>query len=197
MSSPRGIQRSSYFLFLPYRYTVPLITISGILQWLISQSVFAIQTIAMAYGDSFYRYPVYDSSLIGYSNIGTIYCLTLGSAMFIALVMLGLCNSYRPREYDGKGKTNAQSYTMPLVSTCSAAISAACHRPDDDSDSHLLPVKWGFVCGEYWCLTTSRDVSYPALGPDTELRILTETSGGEGIPASRPRTSSRSPRSKQ
>ena len=182
MSSPQGTQRSSYFLSLPYGYAVPLMIISGTLQWLISQSVFVIQTIAMAYGDSFYRYPVYDSSLIGYSNIGTIYCLIVGSVMVIALVMLGFCNSYRPREYDKKQKTNPQSYTMPLVSTCSAAISAACHRPDDDYDSHLLPVKWGFVCGEYWCLTTSRHVSYPALGPDTELRTREETSSGKEYP---------------
>lgn len=180
LSSPHGIQRSSYFLSLPYRFAVPLIIVSGALQWLISQSVFVVQTIGMAYGDSFYRYPVYDSSMIGYSNIGTIYCLIIGSVMVVALVMLGLCNSYRPRKYNEERKPHAQSYTMPLVSTCSAAISAACHRPDDDSESHLLPVRWGFVCGDYWCFTTSRHVSYPALGPDTESRMLAKTSGGEG-----------------
>lgn len=32
---------------------------------------------------------------------------------------------------------------MPLVSTCSAAISAACHRPKKDAQAHLFPVKWG------------------------------------------------------
>jgi hypothetical protein len=34
---------------------------------------------------------------------------------------------------------------MPLVSTCSAAISAACHPPEYDSVAHLFPVKWGVV----------------------------------------------------
>ena len=37
---------------------------------------------------------------------------------------------------------------MPLVSTCSAAISAACHRPQEDVDAHLFPVKWGVVTAE-------------------------------------------------
>ena len=178
LSNPHGIQRSSYFLSLPYRFAVPLIIVSGTLQWLISQSVFVVQTIGMAYGDSFYRYPVYDASMIGYSNIGTISCMIVGSVMMVALVMLGLCNSYRPRKYGEERRTDAQSYTMPLVSTCSAAISAACHRPDEDSESHLFPVRWGFVRGDYWCFTTSRHVSYPKLGPDTESRMLAETSSG-------------------
>lgn len=47
--------------------------VSITLHWLISQSVFVIQSIGMAYGTEFYRYPVNDSSLIGYSNIGIIY----------------------------------------------------------------------------------------------------------------------------
>lgn len=152
---------------------------SGTIHWLISQSIFVIQSVGVAYGTSFYRYPAYDSSLVGYANIGIIYSLSTGSIMFIALVTLGLCNSYRPRKHDEKQETDAQSYTMPLVSTCSAAISAACHRPDEDSESHLLPVRWGFVEGDYWCFTTSREISYPELGPDIELKVLAETSDNE------------------
>ena len=37
---------------------------------------------------------------------------------------------------------------MPLVSTCSVAISAACHRPVEDVDAHLLPVQWGVVTAD-------------------------------------------------
>lgn len=60
------------------------------LHWLISQSVFVIQSIGMAYGTEFYRDPFNDSSLIGYSNIGIIYSLVVGSIMIISLVTLGL-----------------------------------------------------------------------------------------------------------
>lgn len=176
VSSPRGIQRSSYFLSLPYRFAIPLMMASGTIHWLISQSVFVIQSVGVAYGTSFYRHPAYDSSLVGYSNIGIIYSFSLGSIMIIALVTLGLCNSYRPRKYDEKQETDAQSYTMPLVSSCSAAISAACHRPDEDFESHLLLVRWGFVEGDYWCFTTSRELSYPELEPGTELKVLAATS---------------------
>ena len=176
LSSPQGIQRSSYFLSLPYRFAIPLLISSGTLHWLVSQSVFVIQSIGMAYGRTFYRHPEFDTSLVGYSNIGMVYSLILASIMILALVLLGLCNSYRPRPYDKEQETAAQSYTMPLVSTCSAAISAACHRPDEDSDSHLLPVRWGFVGGDYWCFTTSREVCYPELGPRTEPKAPTRSS---------------------
>jgi hypothetical protein len=37
---------------------------------------------------------------------------------------------------------------MPLASTCSAAISAACHPPAADTEAHLLPVQWGIITPE-------------------------------------------------
>lgn len=58
---------------------------------------------------------------------------------------------------------------MPFASTCSAAISAACHRPEADNDAHLLPVQWGVVgqdeSGLQRCaFTTSRHVQPPTNG---------------------------------
>lgn len=38
----RGHQRSTYFLSLPYRYALPLISCSGLLHWLISQSLYVV-----------------------------------------------------------------------------------------------------------------------------------------------------------
>lgn len=58
---------------------------------------------------------------------------------------------------------------MPFASTCSAAISAACHRPKADNEAHLLPVQWGVVepdeTGLRRCaFTTSRHVQPPTKG---------------------------------
>ena len=58
---------------------------------------------------------------------------------------------------------------MPLASTCSAAISAACQRPEDDKEAHLLPVQWRVVdtddqnqgCCSF---TTARTVAAPSVG---------------------------------
>ncbi|PUU77998.1 hypothetical protein B9Z19DRAFT_1127492 [Tuber borchii] len=40
VTSPRPGQRSTYWLQIPYTYAVPLMTLSGLLHWLISQSIF-------------------------------------------------------------------------------------------------------------------------------------------------------------
>src|SRR5882762_5302147 len=40
--TPRGEQRSSYFLQLPYRYAIPLLGFSAVMHWLVSQSIFLI-----------------------------------------------------------------------------------------------------------------------------------------------------------
>jgi hypothetical protein len=59
--------------------------------------------------------------------------------------------------------------SMPLVVSCSAAISANCHRPELDEDAYLLPVRWGVVGvndeGHKICsFTTMRDVELPKPG---------------------------------
>lgn len=78
---------------------------------------------------------------------------------------------------------------MPLVSTCSAAISANCHRPDQDNDAHLLPVRWG-VWGrdqhgrEMCSFTTSYLVKRPEDGQ--ELLGIPDGQIAEVSPVARP-----------
>jgi len=54
------------------------------------------------------------------------------------------------------------STEMPMVTTCSAAISAACHGPPEDAKAYLFPVQYGVVSekGEtkHCSFTTDRDV---------------------------------------
>lgn len=59
---------------------------------------------------------------------------------------------------------------VPIISTCSAAISAACHQPlPEDEKAYMFPVQWGEV-GEdtsgvgHCCFTTARDVKPPTAG---------------------------------
>lgn len=125
VTSPVGKQRSSYRLQLPYIYGIPILIISGILHWLVSQSIFLAQI------------DVFDSSgtqlnvsvpTCGYSAIAIITVIAFGS-----IVMLGgIVNGFRV--YDAG---------MPLAGSCSAAISAACHPKRQDKDMSVLPVKWG------------------------------------------------------
>ncbi|KAK1757299.1 hypothetical protein QBC47DRAFT_442112 [Echria macrotheca] len=129
VSEPTGIQRSSYFISLPLRYGIPLYASSGVMHWLLSQSLFLARITAFHPSgevdalDSF--------STCGYSPIAIIISMMLGIAFLAVVVGLGF------RRYDG---------VMRMVATNSRAISAACHVLEEDrEDGYLLPVQWGVV----------------------------------------------------
>ena len=153
VSSPHGSQRSTYWLQLPWIYSLPLSIAAAILHWLVSQSIFLV------------KFDVYDphqtldpSSSIascGYSAYALAITIIVGGVMILALMANGF------RRLDS---------TMPLAGSCSLAISAACHRPPEDSDAGLLPVQWGALSheteteGPGHCCFTSFDVETPIEG---------------------------------
>ena len=150
VTSPTGVQRSTYFLQLPYTYSLPLMAFSGILHWLVSQSIFLARVNTYDEDDEI------DSdqaiSTCGYSCIAIIFVLIVGSFLITA----GFANSFR-RYPSG----------IPLAGTCSAAISAACHPPTDDVDAAFKEVQYGEVetsGGIRHCTFTSHPVTPPIVG---------------------------------
>ncbi len=153
VSAPIGMQRSSHFLSLPYRFGVPLSISSGLMYWFISQSVFFVRTVA--YNPDGTKYPPDDTSRVGFSPIGIIFAFSLAISMLLALGVVAFVKKYPD--------------TIPLMSTNSAAISAACHPPADDFDAYLLPVQWGVISSEdsgtgECSFTTSKEVQAPMPG---------------------------------
>jgi hypothetical protein len=69
-------------------------------------------------------------STVGYSCIAIFFAIIVG----VVAVTTGVLNGFR--------RFNAR---IPLVGSCTAAISAACHRPADDPSASLLPIQWGCV----------------------------------------------------
>jgi hypothetical protein len=126
---------------------------SGGLHWLMSQSLFL--ALVTVYDDTGELDESNSISTVGYSCIAIFCALVLGSVA----VLCGIANGFR-RYDDG----------IPLVGSCSAAISAACHRPDDDSMGYLKPVKWGMVKGDHrrdgvgHCCFSSLEVERPVVG---------------------------------
>ena len=115
VTSPTGHQRSTYRLQLPYRYGAPLLITSGILHWLVSQSLFLARVTAFSADGT--EESSNSVSSIGYSCIAIITVIILG----LIVVLLGLVNG--ARWYKGG---------VPFVGSCSAAISAACHPSKGD-----------------------------------------------------------------
>ena len=152
VTSPTAEQRSTYWLQLPWTYAIPLGVSASVLHWLVSQSIFVVRI------NSYNPYGQLDEgagiSGNGYSAYAMVIVLAVGSIMALALLLNGL------RTLDPG---------VPLVGSCSLAISAACHGPHGDHDASLLPLQWGAVShesesGPGHCCFTSFDVEKPIVG---------------------------------
>ncbi|KAJ6116490.1 hypothetical protein N7512_006215 [Penicillium capsulatum] len=167
--SPRLSQRSNYFLSIPYRYALPLIAISSILHWLVSESLFKISI--EAYDSTMAPDPSRDLYACGYSAVAMTSALSIGAFMLFCLIGLS-CRRFES--------------AMPVAGSCSLAIAAACHprldpntdkiggastedveSEDDGEIMALLPVKWGSIPVDGpigHCAFTSGDVNPPEKG---------------------------------
>ncbi|KAF6226121.1 hypothetical protein HO133_008987 [Letharia lupina] len=149
VTSPSGLQRSTYRLQLPYRYGVPLEVISDTLHWLVTQSLFLARVAFFDDGGQEDNGASY--STVGYSCIAIINGIILGAIVVLLGIMVGF-RRYKPG--------------IPLAGSCSAAISAACH-PTEDDDAADKPLIWGVVStkdGVGHCCFTSFEVTAPVVG---------------------------------
>jgi hypothetical protein len=128
VTTPCGQQRSTYWLQLPYTYGIPLVVTSAILHWLISQSLFLVRV------DSYV-----DGVLDVDHNVSKV---GLSPAPMLVIVVLGVCITAIAI---GMGFRKLEGYAMPVAASCSLALAAAAHRPTEDVDAAVLPVKWGEV----------------------------------------------------
>ncbi|KAH0430157.1 hypothetical protein CcaCcLH18_05861 [Colletotrichum camelliae] len=151
-TKPQGNQRQTYFLQLPYRYSLTLAVFSGGLHWLISQSIFLVRIEIYDHDE---RTSQADITACGWSPIGIILVIVAGAVLIGLLVASG----FRRLRHGG----------IPVAGSCSAAIAAACHADPSERDSLArLPLTWGVVSGKDvdpgHCSFTSKDVEKPAEG---------------------------------
>ncbi|KPI43030.1 uncharacterized protein AB675_1873 [Cyphellophora attinorum] len=112
VSRPKGLQRGTHFLQLPYKISLPLMIFSALLHWLLSQSIF------LAVVQEF------DSNGDLYDPVAVASCGFSPLAMILVLVAVLLL----------LGTTIGVSWFrwlkggIPVAGSCSAAISAACHQ---------------------------------------------------------------------
>ncbi|KAK1046579.1 hypothetical protein LTR74_017920 [Friedmanniomyces endolithicus] len=146
VSSPEGQQRSKYFLHLPYTYSVPLIAISTLLHWLISQSLCMVRITVSQDASN-------NMSILGFSCSPILATLIVGSVLLLAAPAFGL---------------RRLASNIPLASASSMALSAACHPPEDDVDAAYLKLRWGAVDDPSesvgHCCFTSQEVQDPRPG---------------------------------
>ena len=130
VTSPVGImQRSTYALSLPFRYAVPLMAAMILLHWFISQSIFVVNVEFWGPGPDGEREPGLDTS-----KLATSVTAMLAASLMGTVLVIGLCLNAARRYPDAP-------LWMPRIATDSAGLQALCHRPRDDEDAFLYPLR--------------------------------------------------------
>lgn len=128
VTAPKGSQRGTYFLQLPYRWALPLISVSWMLHWLLSQSFFLVRIDrfdrdgTILEDDSRSACGVSLSSLVTFFALGLVLCVSVRSIGEIGMI---------PR--------------LPPAGSSSLMISAACHPPASEDEPHQREVSWGLI----------------------------------------------------
>ncbi|PVI04238.1 hypothetical protein DM02DRAFT_519115 [Periconia macrospinosa] len=150
VTDPKGDQRSTYFLQLPYRYSLPLMTTSSILHWLLSQSFFLVR---IDY-NKLDEVSIFETATCGFS-LSSFY-VTI-SVWFCLLCAVGVAGLKKLR------------IRMPVAASCSLAISAACHRDPSEVGVQFSKVQWGVMKfsveeGVPHCSFSAQPVKKPKVG---------------------------------
>ncbi|KAL2292349.1 hypothetical protein FJTKL_09335 [Diaporthe vaccinii] len=90
VTNPKGQQSSTYFLQLPYRYSVPLLTISISLHWILSGCIYILLMQGDYFGSSGSDGPFGSSMALGFSTKSLFTMLTLSVFMAFMPLLFGL-----------------------------------------------------------------------------------------------------------
>jgi len=132
-SKSRGLQRSTYFLSIPAKFSIPFLTSMTLLHWLASQSIF----VALVSGRDFIGNndtPLdmgYVIKNLAWSPFALLLCLILTAILLSVLWIAGFVFRYAGR--------------MPLARSCSLVVSAACHPPLDETNVAEQLLMYGVV----------------------------------------------------
>ncbi len=154
VSNPKYGQRWTYWLSLPWRYSIPLVGVSSGLHWLVSRSLFLVKI--NVYDRNGNPEPERDISACGFSPLAILLVIVILTAMLVVLLVYGM---------------RSLALGIPVAGANSWAISAACHyiQGDKDEDAALKPLKWGVVVPASegqpgHCCITSQKVEAPIEG---------------------------------
>ena len=128
VSNPHGHQRSTYYLQLPYRYAGTLIALAALLHWLFSQSIFLVLVTEYDISGNVLPGKYGDSTKYGCSAIALVFTVITSGLMIIVLWVI--CARKRQPK-------------MPIVASCSFAISAACHPPSKNEANECGRLRYG------------------------------------------------------
>ncbi|KAK5739626.1 hypothetical protein LTR17_005110 [Elasticomyces elasticus] len=111
VSKPKGKQKSTYWLNIPWNYSGLLMTSMATLHWLVARSIFLMKV--SVFDNNGVLVPAREINACGYSPLAILVATLLGVMMTVVLIGL----SYRRLDAG-----------IPIAASCSVAIAAACHQ---------------------------------------------------------------------
>ena len=127
VSEPKKGQRSTYWLQLPWKYSLPLLSISILLHWLVSRSLFLVRI--NVYGWDGSQQTDRDISAAGYSPLAILIVILIVIVSWIVMMVAGW-KKVKPG--------------IPVCGTNSVAIAAACHYAgEEDPNVVQRGLRWG------------------------------------------------------
>ncbi|KAH7386855.1 hypothetical protein DE146DRAFT_791945 [Phaeosphaeria sp. MPI-PUGE-AT-0046c] len=146
-------QISTWWLSLPYHYSVPLLITSFLMGWLLSQTIFIVRY--DLYDDVFEKVVDPGRYSIGFSVVALVCSIVVGLLILGTSVAVGFCKC---------------PPGLPLGPSNSLNIAAACQPPENDPYAARRKVMWGALLTgdgnevQQRCTITSRRVMYPVEG---------------------------------
>lgn len=127
---PTGSQRSTHFLQLPYKYGVPLMVLSVLTHWMVSQAIFVVSVLndgRLNLRGQAMDYPYYVTC--GYSPNAIIGVIALGICMLLYTIAVGALP--------------LKSRHMPLAGSNSMLIEQQCLLEEHKFGLEKKPLQWG------------------------------------------------------
>ncbi|KAI9148394.1 Long-chain-alcohol oxidase FAO2 [Paramyrothecium foliicola] len=128
VSLPHGQQYSTFWIQLPYWYSLPVLTVMGFLHWTVSRSVYVIY-LSVNYIDGA-EDESWEVKACGFSGYAMMISLCLGVILGLLLLALSL------RQLDPG---------IPVAGSCSIAISAVTHLHKEELNASSLPLQYGVI----------------------------------------------------
>lgn len=127
---PVGAQRSTHFLQLPYRYGAPLMVLSILTHWMVSQAIFVVSVLndgdlnlgGIAMTDPYYV-------TCGYSPPAIIGVIALGVCILLYTIFVG--------------SMKLKSRAMPVAGSNSMSIGKQCVIEETRHGLEKMPLQWG------------------------------------------------------
>ena len=136
VSSPAGKQRGTWLLGAPLGWGIALLALQTLLHWFVSQSIFVVQMMVYNKDGSPVTFDPSSGDIdfshftnCGYSPIAIIFAvIAAGVLLLTAIIFL---------------RRRFPASSPPVVSTCSAAISAACHIANRNEETVYKELRLG------------------------------------------------------